>query len=246
MEFLGIIPSRYASTRFPGKPLIDINGKPMIQHVYENASQVVDELYVATDDERIKKAVENFGGNVIMTSEHNSGTDRCREAYEIIMTRFNKSFDVIINIQGDEPFINKDHILRLKSLFLDRGAHIGTIIKRVSTEQELYDKSIPKVVFNNSMEAMYFSRLPIPFKRNYKENEQIDPGSYFKHIGIYAYKSEVLREITDISPSSLELTESLEQLRWLQNGYKILLSISEFDSFSIDTPEDYKNLLSGL
>jgi 3-deoxy-manno-octulosonate cytidylyltransferase (CMP-KDO synthetase) len=244
LRFLGIIPARYASTRFPGKPLADIFGKTMIQRVYEGASEILSDIVVATDDQRIFDAVKNFGGNVVMTSEnHNSGTDRCFEAYE----KLQKNFDVIINIQGDEPEIQAGQIKLLQNCFIDKKTEIASLVKKITKEDGENSLSNPnhvKAVIDKNNYALYFSRSVIPHFRNLAdESEQIMRHTYYKHIGLYAYKSDILAEITKLPPSSLEKTESLEQLRWLENGYKIKIAVTDIESIGIDTPEDLEQLM---
>ena len=246
-KFLGIIPARYASTRFPGKPLADMDGKTMIQRVYEQVSTTVDALYVATDDDRIVAAVQNFGGRFIRTSQdHRSGTDRCYEAF----LQSGCDFDVIVNIQGDEPFIQPSQIELLKSCFSVPDTQIATLVKPFDKEgdfeQTLFNFNTPKVVLNNQSEAMYFSRSVIPFFREKKYTEWLKSHPYYKHIGLYAYRSDILKEITALPQSSLELAESLEQLRWLQNGYKIKVAITDQETIGIDTPEDMQKALDYL
>jgi 3-deoxy-manno-octulosonate cytidylyltransferase (CMP-KDO synthetase) len=241
MKFIGIIPARYQSTRFPGKPLVLIEGKPMIQHVYENISKALENLWVATDDERIFTTVEKFGGNVVMTSgTHQSGTDRCAEAAQLISKSI--SFDVIINIQGDEPFIHPGQIEMLKSCFYE-NVEIATLIKAVESEEELFNNNRPKVVIDNNNNALYFSRLPIPFFRGKEKNEWLNENNYWAHVGMYAYKTDILQKITCFQQGKLEQAESLEQLRWLENGIKIKTAITNHQSIGIDTPEDLENAL---
>ena len=247
MNFLGIIPSRYASTRFPGKPLADMDGKPMIRRVYEQALQAVDRLYVATDDERIAAAVENFGGRVILTSgAHRSGTDRCCEAYR----KAGVEADVIINIQGDEPFVRPEQIERLKSCFSRADTQIATLVKAFDREgdfeQTLFDPDTPKVVINSRSEAMYFSRSIVPYIRGKAHTEWLKSHTFYKHIGLYAYRADILKEITALPPSSLEIAESLEQLRWLQNGYRIKTAVTTLETIGIDTPDDMAKALTFL
>ena len=236
--FIGIIPARYASTRFPGKPLVEIDGKSMIQRVYEQASCVLDCVFVATDDVRIAEAVKAFGGNVVMTSEnHKSGTDRCFEAYE--KTATNRK--IVVNIQGDEPFIQPSQIETICNCFDDPGTQIATIIKPFSQtdgETALFNPNSPKVVINKKMEAIYFSRSVIPYNRGCERGDWLKYHTYYKHIGMYAYRADILKEITRLPPSLLEQTESLEQLRWLENGYRIKAGISNVETIGIDTPED--------
>jgi len=238
--FIGIIPARYTSTRFPGKPLAEIGGKSMIQRVYEQALSVLDCVFVATDDIRIAEAVNAFGGNVAMTSEnHKSGTDRCFEAYE--KTATNRK--IVINIQGDEPFIQPAQIETICNCFDDPGTQIATIIKPFSLtdgETALFNPNSPKVVINKNMEAIYFSRSVIPYNRGCGTGEWLKSHTYYKHIGMYAYRADILREITQLPPSPLELAESLEQLRWLENGYRIKVGFSDVETIGIDTPEDWE------
>lgn len=243
MKFLGVIPARYASTRFPGKPLADINGKPMIQKVYEQALQALEHVYVATDDKRIEEAVKSFGGKVIMTSpNHQSGTDRIAEAATIITKELHLNFDVVINIQGDEPFIQPEQINLLKSCFNNSSTEIATLIKKISNSDEIFDPNKVKVVTAKDNRALYFSRSPIPFVRGEKQEDWLNKNSFYKHIGMYAYRFKALMEVTKLEQSDLELTESLEQLRWLENGYWIQTEITEHESIGIDTPEDLKRV----
>ena len=238
MKFIAIIPARYASTRFPGKPLVDMRGKTMIQRVYEQVSSCLSAVYVATDDARICQAVHDFGGRAVMTSEtHRSGTDRCWEAYE----RIGGGEEVIINIQGDEPFIHPQQIAAVKACFDDEQTQIATLVKPFTVRDgfaALENVNSPKVVVNNRMQALYFSRSIIPYQRNRDRNSWLEGHTYYKHIGLYAYRSSVLREITALPQSSLEMAESLEQLRWLQNGYTIKVGVSDRETIGIDTPAD--------
>lgn len=238
MDFVGIIPARYASTRFPGKPLAKLGGKIVIQRVYEQVRSVLDDVYVATDDERIMNAVKSFGGNAVMTSpNHKSGTDRIEEAVNII----GKNFDVVINIQGDEPFIHKSQIETICKCFDDPQTMIATLGRPFSekdTIKDLENPNSPKLICDNNGFAMYFSRSIIPYIRGEEESNWINKFNYLKHIGLYAYRANVLREITKLPQSSLELAESLEQLRWLQNGYRIKVGITNIETIGIDTPED--------
>ncbi len=242
--FVGIIPSRYQSSRFPGKPLADIVGKPMIQRVYERVKKILDSVVVATDDERIFNAVENFGGIAIMTSaSHRTGTERCAEALEKFETIASKIFDVVINIQGDEPFIKKEQIELLMSNFADENTQIATLIKPIENTEILFDSNRPKVVIDKQGFAMYFSRSPIPHLRNVEEDNWQKKHTYFQHIGMYAYRSDVLKEIAKLRPTVLEKAESLEQLRWLEHGYKIRTTVTEYETYGIDTPEDIENAI---
>lgn len=238
MKFLGIIPARYASTRFPAKPLAMLGGKTVIQRVYEQVAGVLDDAYVATDDERIEAAVKSFGGKVVMTSvEHKSGTDRCYEA----CTKIGGDFDVVVNIQGDEPFIQPSQLQAVKNCFDDSSTQIATLVKPFSGNDDfavLENVNSPKVVVNKNMNALYFSRSIIPYQRNADKNDWLRNHTYYKHIGLYAYRTEVLKEITSLPQSSLELAESLEQLRWLENGYTIKVGTSEVETIGIDTPQD--------
>ena len=238
MRFVGIIPARYASQRFPGKPLAILGGKTVIQRVYEQVGKVLDDVYVATDDDRIKNTVEGFGGKAIMTSpNHKSGTDRIEEAVE----KIGGDFDVVINIQGDEPFIHESQIKELCACFDDADTQIATLGKPFTAEmgmEALENPNSPKIVVDNMGYAMYFSRSVIPYIRNTRREEWIGQFPYLKHIGLYAYRREVLRQVTQLPQSSLEIAESLEQLRWLQNGYKIKVGLTDVETVGIDTPED--------
>jgi len=241
MIFIGIIPARYASTRFPGKPLADIHGKPMIQHVYEKARKALNDVWVATDDQRIFNAVENFGGNVVLTSsKHKSGTDRVAEATAKIAHKIN--FDVVINIQGDEPFVDTAQINSLKKLFTEK-TEIATLIRPITSVQELFDPNKPKVVVDKNNVALYFSRSPIPYVRGKKNEDWINQSEFWAHVGMYAYKKNILQELTKLEHGKLEVIESLEQLRWLENGYKILTAVTNSTGFGIDTPEDLEKAL---
>ena len=235
MKFIGIIPARYASTRFPGKPLAVLGGKTVIQRVYEQASSVLEEAYVATDDERIFDAVEAFGGRAVMTrADHKSGTDRIEEAAEKIGT----NADVIINIQGDEPFIQKSQIETLMQLFEVPETQIGTLGKRFETIDAALNPNSPKIVTDLQGFALYFSRSIIPFVRGQEQAVWLEKYPFLKHLGLYAYRREVLREITKLPQSPLEIAESLEQLRWIENGYRIRVGITDVETVGIDTPED--------
>ena len=238
MKFLGLIPARYASTRFPAKPLAMLGGKTVIQRVFEQVSGCVDDAYVATDDERIAQAVETFGGKVVMTStQHKSGTDRCREAAE----KIGGDFDVVINIQGDEPFIQPSQLETVKHCFDDASTQIATLVKPFPSDapfESLQNPNSPKVVIDKAGHALYFSRSVIPFLRGVDQSAWLSKHTYYKHIGLYAYRREVLDEITALSQSSLELAESLEQLRWIENGYVIKVGLTDVETIGIDTPED--------
>jgi 3-deoxy-manno-octulosonate cytidylyltransferase (CMP-KDO synthetase) len=243
MNILGIIPARFASTRFPGKPLVDIAGKSMIQRVNEQAKKCIHltEVIVATDDTRIYDHVLNFGGVAIMTSaEHQSGTDRCAE-----VALQHPQYNVIINIQGDEPYIDPEQISKVASCFNNADTQLATLIKKVQTEQELFNVNSPKVVVNKLSEAVYFSRSPLPHIRGHEQKDWLNHFTYFKHIGIYGYRADVLQEITKLPVSSLEKAESLEQLRWIENGYCIKVAETELETHAIDSPEDLENLKMG-
>jgi len=248
MKFLGIIPARYASTRFPGKPLADMLGKPMIQRVYEQVQDMVDAIYVATDDVRIEEAVKTFGGNAVMTSDvHRSGTDRCHEAF----CKIGGDYDIVINIQGDEPFIQPEQIALVKKCFqADPHTRIATLAKTFTPdcdyEKDLLNPNSPKVVINKNGEAIYFSRSVIPFLRGQDYSKWPASHTFYKHIGLYAYQANILSEIVRLPQSPLELAESLEQLRWIENGYKIKVEITDLETIGIDTPEDLEKALVAL
>jgi 3-deoxy-manno-octulosonate cytidylyltransferase (CMP-KDO synthetase) len=231
MNILGIIPARYGSTRFEGKPLALINGKMMIQRVYEQTKKAdrLSEVVVATDDERIYNAVVGFGGKAVMTSaNHKSGTDRCCE----VVDKIGNGFDAVINIQGDEPYINPQEINQIAELISDKDTQLASLCKPVYDEEELMSPNAVKVVFDKNGKALYFSRFAIPYLRNQIER------TFYKHIGIYAYKCDVLKKVAALPQSGLELAESLEQLRWLENGYTVRMGVTEFESFSVDVPDD--------
>lgn len=238
MKFIAIIPARYASTRFPAKPLAWLAGKPIVQHVYERVSQVIADTFVATDDERIFAAVEKFGGKAIMTStEHRSGTDRCYEA----ACKLNMEYDVVINVQGDEPFIAASQLHALMDCFENRQTQIATLVKPFALHQgweALSNPNSPKVVIDEQGFALYFSRSVIPFLRGVPETEWLAHHTFYKHIGIYAYRKEALHTIQALPQSRLEIAESLEQLRWLEAGLKIRVGQTEIETIGIDTPED--------
>jgi 3-deoxy-manno-octulosonate cytidylyltransferase (CMP-KDO synthetase) len=248
MKVVGIIPARFASTRFPGKPLALIQGKTMIQRVYEQASQsaVLCDLYVATDDERIENHVKEFGGKAMMTSAlHLTGTERCNEVLSILAAK-GEVFDVAINIQGDEPFINPEQIDLVAACFSNRDVQIATLVKKISNAADLLNTSVMKVVVGLDNKALYFSRQPIPFIRGRQNGDWLVHHTFYKHIGIYAYRAEILTSIAKLRPTPLEIAESLEQLRWLENGYNIYVAYTEHESHSIDTPEDIDNATNDL
>ena len=238
MRSIAIIPARYASTRFPAKPLALLDGKPIVQRVYEQVSKVIERVVVATDDERIFNTVLSFGGEVVMTSpNHKSGTDRCAEAYD----KLGCEVDIIINVQGDEPFIATEQIEALVKCFENDAIDIATLVKPFSEEdgiEALENSNSPKVVMSEQGEAIYFSRSVIPYLRGVERSEWLKRHTFYKHIGIYAFRAKTLKEITSIPQSSLEKAESLEQLRWLENGYKIGVGITHIETIGIDTPED--------
>lgn len=238
MRFLGIIPARYASTRFPGKPLALLGGTTIIERVYKRVAGLLDDVCVATDDDRIFSAVTAFGGKAVMTSvHHKSGTDRCYEA----ATKVGGPIDVVINIQGDEPFIAPSQIETVKHCFDDPATQIATLVKPFAADapyELLSNPNSPKVVVNDRMEAMYFSRSVIPYLRGEEQSRWASLHTYYKHIGLYAYRLDVLRAITSLPQSPLEKAESLEQLRWLQNGYTIKVGITDIETVGIDTPQD--------
>lgn len=238
MNFLGIIPARFASLRLPGKPLADIGGKPMIRWVYENTIKELKDVIVATDHPGIEQAVLDFGGRVMMTSpDHPSGTDRCAEVTQTLAGSGEK-YDVIINIQGDEPFINVSHIRLLKDAFSDPATQIATLVNPIKDRSELMNPNAVKVVVNKHGNALYFSRSPVPYNRQVADDNWLTGHTYLKHLGMYAYWSEVLQQITMLGPSSLEKAESLEQLRWLENGFVIRVLVTNDPSQGIDTPAD--------
>lgn len=242
MKFIGIIPARYESSRFPGKPLQMICGKTMIQRVYEQCkkAEVFIDVVVATDDARIAEHVADFGGKAIMTSQnHKCGTERCNEAIKILNNNgIYSDTDVVINIQGDEPLINPSQLELVADCFKKTGVSIATLMKRISIADDIINPNCIKVVCNKFSEALYFSRSPIPLLRGVEKEKWISKGIFYKHIGIYAYKIGILNKITKLEPTLLELSESLEQLRWLENGINIRVALTEFDSHSVDAPED--------
>ena len=235
MRFIAIIPARYASTRFPGKPLVMLGGQSVIQRVYEQVSKVLENVYVATDDQRIFEAVEAFGGRAVMTStNHKSGTDRIQEA----ITKIGGEWDVVVNVQGDEPFIQASQIETVCQCFDDSETQIATLGKPFNDMDSVCNPNSPKIVVDNRQYAMYFSRSVIPFVRGKEKETWLQHYPFLKHIGLYAYRTNILSEITNLPQSSLELAESLEQLRWLQNGYRIKVGITDVETVGIDTPED--------
>ena len=242
MRTLGVIPARYASTRFPGKPLVSIAGKSMIQRVYEQASKAtqIETCIVATDDKRIFDHVSAFGGQVAMTRlDHKSGTDRCAEVAAIFA-----DFDLVINIQGDEPFVNPTQIDQLVlSLKNNSAAEIATLAKQIQAHEELFNPNVVKVVFNKRNEALYFSRSTIPYLRGQDQEQWLSKGRFFKHLGLYGYRRSVLLAIAKLLPGRLEQLESLEQLRWLEEGYRIRIEETKVETIGIDSPEDLERTL---
>jgi 3-deoxy-manno-octulosonate cytidylyltransferase (CMP-KDO synthetase) len=238
-QFAGIIPARYASSRFPGKPLVMIGNKTMIQRVYEQAAKVLDLVYVATDDKKIEKCVTDFGGNVVMTSaEHMSGTDRCSEAATLIEMETGKKIDVVINIQGDEPFIKPEQISLIIQCFNDKKTEIATLVKKCEPGEDIFNPNQPKVILNSDGDAIYFSRAAIPYIRDFQETEWSHKHTFYKHIGLYGYRTDTLKKITGLARSPLEIAENLEQNRWLENGCHIKTAITFLESVGIDTPAD--------
>lgn len=235
MKFIGIIPARYASTRFPGKPLALLGGKPVIQHVYEKVAAVLEAAYVATDDERIYDVVKSFGGQVVMTrTDHKSGTDRIEEAIE----KIGGEWDVVVNVQGDEPFVAKSQLDTICHCFDDPTTQIATLGKPFESMEAVQNLNSPKIVVDNMGFAMYFSRSVIPYVRGKEKSSWLTHYPFLKHLGIYAYRKDVLRQVTQLPQSSLEIAESLEQLRWLQNGFKIKVGTTDVETVGIDTPQD--------
>ena len=238
MRSIAIIPARYASTRFPAKPLAILGGKLVVERVYEQVKKAIDKVVVATDDERIYDAVVGFGGEAVMTSsEHRSGTDRCREAYE----KVGYEADIVLNIQGDEPFIAPEQIKALLECFKNENIDIATLVKpfcEADGIEALENPNSPKVVINAAGEALYFSRSVIPYLRGVERNEWLKHHTFYKHIGIYAFRAKALNEVTALAQTPLEKSESLEQLRWLESGYKIKVGITDIETIGIDTPED--------
>lgn len=247
MNILGVIPARYESTRFPGKPLALINGKTMVQRVYEQvkkASKITD-VIIATDDNRIMENVSGFGGKSMLTSKlHLNGTSRCYEVFEKANSLNPDFYDAVVNIQGDEPFIEPEQINQVCNILISKKAGIATLAKKIVDVNELFNSNIVKVVFGVTGTAIYFSRSPIPFLRAYEKNDWLKHTDYYKHIGIYGFNNSTLHEIISMKPGKLESIESLEQLRWLENGIEITIDITDFESVGIDTPEDLKNLLT--
>jgi 3-deoxy-manno-octulosonate cytidylyltransferase (CMP-KDO synthetase) len=255
-KVLGIIPARFASSRLPGKPLALIGNKPMIQHVYENCLKALDHVYVATDDQRIVDAVEEFGGKAVMTGEHHrSGTERCAEAAKAVMAIEKTNFDVILNIQGDEPFFDARQLNDIKDCFSKQDTIIATLVQEVGVkdQQLIFDEKEAKVILDVNGHALYFSRSPIPFVQQASKDEWASKQTFYRQIGIYGYRPGVLLELVNLKPTPLEQAESLEQLRWLEHGYKVTCGLTDIEeTMCVDTPEDlekanilYKQLCNG-
>lgn len=245
MKTLVIIPARYASSRFPGKPLAEIKGKPMIQHVFDRVKSTFQNVYIATDDDRIENAAKKFNAPVVMTKRaHQSGTDRCREALEIIESQTEIDFDIVINLQGDEPLIDPKAVKLSEEVLYQSDRQISTLIKRIEQSKELFDKNIPKVVIDQHHKALYFSRQAIPFLREKPTDVWLKHHIYYKHIGLYAFRKDILKKITELPVSSLENAEKLEQNRWLEAGCSIYCAKTEYESLSVDTEDDLKKINS--
>jgi 3-deoxy-manno-octulosonate cytidylyltransferase (CMP-KDO synthetase) len=246
-HFTGIIPARFASTRFPGKPLAMIGERQMIRMVYEQASKALQSVYVATDDKRIVEAVEKFGGKAIMTSpEHRSGTDRCAEAALIIEKVTGAEPGIIINIQGDEPFILPEQISLVASCFNDPSVEIATLISEIKESSDLFSVNETKVAVSLSMDALYFSRSPIPFIRGTEKEDWLTKHTFYKHLGVYAYRKDTMLKLTSLTPGPLEMAESLEQNRWLENGFRIRTAVTSWEGIGIDVPEDLDKAIEHL
>lgn len=241
---IGIIPARFASTRFPGKPLAMIEGSTMIEHVYRRASQALEKVFIATDDKRIFDAVKGFGGEAIMTSLlHRSGTDRCAEALSVIRDRYSLEPDIIINIQGDEPFIKPEQIIQVASCCAEETVEISSLIMKIRDWKSLSDPNQVKVVRDKNSYALYFSRTAIPFVRGAEKEKWLSYHTFYKHLGLYAYRAETLSEISKLKPSGLEKAEALEQNRWLENGYRIKCALTDWESIGVDSPEDLERAI---
>ncbi len=248
MNILALIPARYASTRFPGKPLALVHGKPMIQRVYEQAAKVFENVCVATDDERICNAVAAFGGKAVMTSEkHNSGTDRCYEALQNFSAESGLNFDVVVNVQGDEPYIQPEQLKLLADCFNEEGVELATLVKRVKSAEEFLNPNAPKVIVSKNGYAMYFSRAAVPFPRDmHITDEFVASTKLYRHIGLYGYRADTLAKVCAMEQSFLEKTEKLEQLRWLENGLKIKVAETTLETYAVDTPEDLEFINSQI
>ncbi len=248
MKILALIPARYGSSRFPGKPLAIVHGKPMIQRVYEQTVKAFPNACVATDDTRIYDAVKAFGGKAVMTSSsHNSGTDRCFEALNNYMQESGEQFDVVINVQGDEPYIRPQQLIQLGQCFEDPTVELATLVKRIKDKEELFNHNSPKVILDKDNNAIYFSRTPIPFPRDIEVTDEfVSSTPLFRHIGLYGYRRETLAKICAMPQSFLEKTEKLEQLRWIENGLKIRVAETTYETHAIDTPQDLELINSKI
>lgn len=249
MNILGVIPARYESSRFPGKPLALINGKTMIQRVYEQVKKTskITDVIIATDDKRIMENVSSFGGKAMLTSTtHLNGTSRCYEVFEKTNLQKPEYYDAVVNIQGDEPFIEPEQINQVCDLLINKKAGIATLAKKIENVEDLFNPNTVKTVFGTTGSALYFSRSPIPFLRTYEKNDWLNHANYYKHIGIYGFTKSTLQEIVLMKPSKLEVAESLEQLRWLENGIQITIDVTDFESIGIDTPEDLEKLINNI
>jgi 3-deoxy-manno-octulosonate cytidylyltransferase (CMP-KDO synthetase) len=244
MKIVGIIPSRFDSSRFPGKPLAIINGKSMVNRVFDQANKAsaLSSIVVATDDNRIYDHVLEFGGSAAMTSNTlTSGTERCA----VVASELFQNSDVVINIQGDEPYIHPDQINMVADCFKNKDTQIATLVKVITDESELHNPNIPKVVFEKKTgKALYFSRSCIPYCSNESIKANLDDGLFYKHIGIYGYRTAVLTELVTLEASTLEISEMLEQLRWLENGYSVTVAVTEYTTHSVDVPGDIDKLES--
>ncbi len=239
MKVFGIIPARYASTRFPGKPLVKLDGKSMVECVYRRASQAFDTVAVATDDDRIAAEVQRFGGCVVMTSPaHRSGTDRCAEALALMQEELGEKADVVVNVQGDEPFVDPALLGRLAACFDDNATQVATVVKEFDRTEDLFNPNNVKAVITNAGRAIYFSRSPIPYVRGHAQDKWLGKHTFYWHLGLYAYRAEALKRLTQLPPSSLEIAESLEQNRWLENDFYIKVIQTHGETIAIDTPED--------
>jgi len=240
-RILGIIPARYGSTRFPGKPLIDINGRSMILRVYDQSllAGVLDDLVVATDDHRIMEHVQAAGFRAVMTSPyHRSGTDRCLEAFDIYTGSHGMNYQFVINIQGDEPFLPPENIRQVADILISGQAPIASLVKQITKREDIFNPNVVKAVLRHDMTALYFSRAPVPFLREVNETQWSRKKAHFKHIGIYGFSADALHQVCQLPPGKLEQAESLEQLRWLEAGFTIKLGLTELENISVDTPED--------
>ena len=248
MKILALIPARYGSSRFPGKPLASVHGKPMIQRVYEQTVQAFPNACVATDDERIYNAVKAFGGKVVMTSSsHNSGTDRCYEALANFEKESGENFDIVINVQGDEPYIRPEQLMQLGKCFEDSSVELATLVKRVKDKEELLNPNSPKVILDKESNAIYFSRTPIPYSRDIDvTDDYVKETPLYRHIGLYGYRAATLAKICAMPQSFLEKTEKLEQLRWIENGLKIRVAETQYETHAVDTVEDLEAINSKI